>query len=414
MEGSPDMQTQVGIIGAGPAGLMLAHLLHLQGIRSIILESKTRAEVEGRIRAGVLEQGTVDLLNATGIGERMMKEGSVHNGIELQFNGERHRINLQELTGGKQIMLYPQHEVIKDLLEARINSGGEIIFEVKDVSLHEIETNAPKIRFMQGEESKEITCDFIAGCDGFHGPSRQAIPKSIRKEKEEIYPFGWLGILAKTPPVHPELIYAAHDRGFALLSTRSQEIQRHYLQVDPNDPISDWSDDRIWSELKLRVETKDDWKLKEGPIIQKNIVSMKSFICETMQFGRLFIAGDAAHIVPPTGAKGMNLAITDVLILSEGIQKFYRFGDENLLNSYSEICLRRIWKAQRFSKWMTTLLHSNQAHSSFEQSIQLADLDYVTSSRAAAESLAENYVGLPIQWGQHAAETEYSLASNSN
>lgn len=392
------MQTQVGIIGAGPAGLMLSHLLHLQGINSIIIESKTRQEVESRIRAGVLEQGTIDLLNSTGVGERMMKEGHVHSGIEIQFNRERHRLNLEELTDGKQIMIYPQHEVIKDLLDARIKAGGKIIFEVTDVSLHQIESSSPVIRFMQEGELQEIHCDFIAGCDGFHGPSRQAIPESIRHEKQEIYPFGWLGILAKTPPANPELIYVAHDRGFALLSTRTPEIQRYYLQVNPNDSITDWSDERIWNELQLRVETKDGTKLEEGPIIQKSIVSMKSFVCETMQYGRLFIAGDAAHIVPPTGAKGMNLAISDVQILSEGIKQFYQSEIEELLNNYSEICLRRIWKAQRFSKWMTTLLHRNEKHSPFEYSIQLADLDYVTSSRAAAESLAENYIGLPIQW----------------
>lgn len=393
------MHTQVGIIGAGPAGLMLSHLLHLQGIESIIIESKTQTEVESRIRAGVLEQGTVDLLNATGVGARMMAEGHVHHGIELQFNGGRHRIDLHHLTDGKQIMIYPQHEVIKDLLKARMEAGGKVLFEVEDVTLHQVETDSPVIRFKKKGEVQEIHCDFIAGCDGFHGPSRQAIPKNIRIEKQEIYPFGWLGILAKTPPANAELIYVAHERGFALLSTRSPEIQRYYLQVDPNDSIKDWPDERIWSELQLRVETKDKAKLEEGPIIQKNIVSMKSFVCETMQYGRLFLAGDAAHIVPPTGAKGMNLAISDVQVLSEGFKQFYELGNEEQLDSYSNTCLRRIWKAQRFSKWMTSLLHRNYAHTPFEYSLQLTELDYVTTSRAAAESLAENYIGMPIQWG---------------
>ncbi|MFP3917145.1 4-hydroxybenzoate 3-monooxygenase [Lysinibacillus telephonicus] len=395
------MQTQVGIIGAGPAGLMLSHLLHLQGIESIILETKSQAQVESRIRAGVLEQGTVDLLKSTGIGERMMKEGFVHEGIVIQFNGKRHRLNFKELTGGKEIMVYSQHEVVKDLLEARLNAGGKVLFEVKDVSLHQIETNSPVIRFMHEGELQELHCDFIAGCDGFHGPSRQAIPVTIRQEKQEIYPFGWLGILAKTPPANNELIYATHERGFALLSTRTPEIQRYYLQVDPNDSISDWSDERIWEELQLRVETNDGWKLEEGPIIQKSIVSMRSFVCETMQYGRLFLAGDAAHIVPPTGAKGLNLAIGDVQVLAEGLKQFYRNASDRLLGDYSEICLKRIWKAQRFSKLMTELLHRNKEHSPFEYSIQLADLDYITSSRAAAESLAENYVGLPVQFPKY-------------
>lgn len=391
------MRTQVGIIGAGPAGLMLSHLLHLQGFESIIIETKSQTEIESRVRAGVLEQGTVDLLNSTGIGERMMNEGFVHEGIVLQFNGNRHRINFKELTGGKEIMVYSQHEVVKDLLEARLKAGGKVLFEVKDVSLHQIETNSPVIRFMHEGEQKELHCDFIAGCDGFHGPSRKAIPETIRQEKQEIYPFGWLGILAKTPPANNELIYATHERGFALLSTRTPEIQRYYLQVDPNDAITEWSDERIWKELQLRVETNDGWKLEEGPIIQKSIVSMRSFVCETMQYGRLFLAGDAAHIVPPTGAKGLNLAISDVQVLAEGIKQFYKNTSDKLLSDYSEICLKRIWKAQRFSKMMTELLHRNKEHSPFEYSIQLADLDYITSSRAAAESLAENYVGMTVQ-----------------
>ncbi|MBS4208322.1 4-hydroxybenzoate 3-monooxygenase [Bacillus sp. FJAT-50079] len=408
------MRTQVGIIGAGPAGLMLAHMLHLQGIESIIIEKRSREEIEGRIRAGVLEQGTVDLLNATGVGNRMMKEGQIHHGIELQFNRKRHRINMHDLTDGKKIMLYAQHEVVKDLLEARMKAGGKILFDVSDVCLNEIHSNSPKIGFSHKGVREEIECDFIAGCDGFHGPSRKAIPESIRKEHIKEYPFGWLGILTKTPPVHPELIYASHERGFALLSTRSPSVQRHYLQVNPNDRMEEWSDDRIWSELTLRTQTDDGWKIKEGEIFQKNIVTMRSFVCETMQYGRLFLAGDAAHIVPPTGAKGLNLAISDIRVLTQAFIEFYQGGKEELINRYSDICLRRVWKAQRFSKWMTTMLHRNFDHSTFEYRIQLAELDYVTSSRAASESLAENYVGLPLQWGNDHQKKEYDFASISN
>ncbi|MEH7073482.1 4-hydroxybenzoate 3-monooxygenase [Neobacillus drentensis] len=391
------MRTQVGIIGAGPAGLLLSHLLHLQGIETTIIESRSREEIEGTIRAGVLEQGTVDLLNASGVGERMMSEGHVHEGIELQFNGNRHRIDFAELTGGKRIMVYPQHEVIKDLVEARLQANGTIFFNVSDVKLVNIESTQPTIEYTNElGERHVIECDFIAGCDGFHGPSRQSIPKSVRIEKQQIYPFGWLGIIAETPQVNPELIYAHHKRGFALLSTRTPSLQRHYLQVDPNDDIANWSDDRIWLELHARVDM-EGWTLPEGPIIQKNIVSMRSFVCETMHYGRLFLAGDAAHIVPPTGAKGLNLAVADIQVLSQGIREFYEQGNQEILQQYSQICLKRVWRAQRFSWWMTTILHTNQNHSPFEYGIQLTELDNVTSSRNAAANLAENYVGLPFE-----------------
>lgn len=392
------MRTKVGIIGAGPAGLMLSHILHLNGIDSIVLERKSREQIEGTIRAGVLEQGTVDLLNKVSIGERMMKEGAIHDGIELQFNGQRTRINIRELTNGKQIMLYAQHEVIKDLLAARFRDSGKILFNVDNVVLHDVTSIKPKITFTKNGVEEEIECDFIAGCDGFHGPSRQVIPPNIRKEIERIYPFGWLGILTKTPPVHSELIYSYHERGFTLLSTRSKEIQRHYIQVDPNDDINNWSDDRIWSEIHTRSATNDGWKLIDGPIIQKNIVSMRSFICETMRYGNLFLAGDSAHIVPPTGAKGLNLAMTDVIVLSEGLKAFYKSNKEDILNQYTEICLRRIWKAQRFSAWMTNMLHRNDAHSEFDYRVQVAELDFTRTSKSAAASLAENYVGLPLEW----------------
>jgi p-hydroxybenzoate 3-monooxygenase len=404
------MRTQVGIIGAGPAGLMLSHLLHLQGIESIIIEKRTREQIEGTIRAGVLEQGTVDLLKACGLGERMQAQGHFHHGIEMRFNGKGHRINMYELTGGKEVTVYPQHEVIKDLVDARIKAGAQIHFNVGDVSLNDVDTTKPKIRFRPNKdgEMEEIECDYIAGCDGFHGPSRPTIPQSIRKEYEKVYPFGWLGILAEAPPSAPELIYAHHDRGFALISTRSPEIQRMYIQVDPSDDIANWSDERIWSELHARLESKDGLKLIEGPIIQKNIVPMRSFVCDPMQYGRLFLAGDAAHIVPPTGAKGLNLAITDVQVLSKALTDVYKNGDNSLLEKYSDICLRRIWKAERFSYFMTTLLHSNQEHTPFERKIQLAELDYFTSSKAGAKTIAENYVGLPIEWPE---ETEIPVLS---
>jgi p-hydroxybenzoate 3-monooxygenase len=389
------MRTQVGIIGAGPAGLMLSHLLHLQGIESIILESRSREEIEGTIRAGVLEQGTVDLLNATGLGGRMMAEGHIHHGIELQFKGRRHRINFHQLTNGKQIMVYAQHEVIKDLVAARLAAGARIFFNVTDVRLENIDSPTPAILFKHEGSDEQIECDFIAGCDGYHGPSRMAIPVSARIEKQKTYPFGWLGILAKTPQVNPELIYSNHARGFALISTRSPEIQRHYIQVDPHDDIANWSDDRIWSELHARVDM-DGWSILDGPIIQKNIVSMRSFVCETMRYGRLFLAGDAAHIVPPTGAKGLNLAVSDVQVLSRGLSEYYHSGNEDALDRYKDSCVRRVWKAQRFSYWMTTIMHRD-FEKPFEYDIQLAELDYVTSSRAAATSLAENYVGLPLE-----------------
>ncbi|WP_123039639.1 4-hydroxybenzoate 3-monooxygenase [Cohnella candidum] len=393
-------RTQVAIIGAGPAGLLLAHQLHQIGIESVIVESRTREEIEGTIRAGVLEQGTVDLMNRLGVGDRMMKEGHFHEGFELRFNGKGHRINAHELTQGKYITVYAQHEVIKDLVAARLRQGGTIHFNVGDVSLHDVDGSSPKIRFRPDKdgELQEIHCDFIAGCDGFHGPSRPAIPQSIRTEYQKLYPFGWLGILTEAPPSALELIYANHDRGFALLSTRSPQIQRLYLQVDAKDDIANWSDDRIWSELHTRLETREGFNLIEGPIFQKGIVSMRSFVCDPMQYGRLFLAGDAAHIVPPTGAKGLNLAAADTQFLVRGLEAYYKQGRPDLLERYTEVCLRRVWKAERFSMFMTNLLHRNFDHSPFERQIQLAELDYVTSSRAASVSLAENYVGLPMQY----------------
>ncbi len=313
------MRTQVGIVGAGPAGLMLSHLLHRQGIESVVIDNRSRADIEATIRAGVLEQGTVDLLSDLGVGERMRREGAVHHGIELRFAGRGHRIDLYELTGGKAITVYAQHEVIKDLVAARLGGGGTIVFDAEAVSVHELDRTAPVIRYRQGGVGADLDCDFVAGCDGFHGICRAAIPQSERKEFSRVYPFGWFGILTRAPPSSRELIYTHHQRGFALVSTRSPDIQRLYFQCDPHDEVGNWSDERIWAEFRARLATHDGWTPREGPVIQKNIVAMRSFVCETMRYGRLFLAGDAAHIVPPTGAKGLNLAVADVRVLAQAL-----------------------------------------------------------------------------------------------
>ena len=390
------MRTQVGIVGAGPAGLLLSHLLHLEGIESVVIEARSRAEIESTIRAGVLEQGTVDLLVEVGVGERMRREGAVHRGINLRFSGETHRIDLHELTGGKAITVYAQHEVIKDLVAARIATGGALLFEVSDVTLHDVETRTPKIRFRHEGGQREIACDFIAGCDGFHGVCRSAIPQDRRTDYQHVYPFGWFGILAEAPRSTEELIYTRHERGFALVSTRSPELQRLYFQCDPRDDEDRWSDERIWEEFRARLEGKDGFRLAEGPIVQKGIVAMRSFVIDPMRHGRLFLAGDAAHIVPPTGAKGMNLAVADVRVLSRALATFFASGRADLLDRYSSTCLRRVWLAERFSRWMTAMTHLDETSDAFSNRLQLAELEYVTSSRAAAVSLAENYVGLPM------------------
>lgn len=389
------MRTQVGIVGAGPAGLLLSHILHLQGIESVVLELKSRGYIEGRVRAGVLEQGTADLLQEIGVGERMFAERLVHRGIELQFLGRRHRIDFEELTG-KSVTVYAQHEVLKDLIKARVATNAQIYFEVEDVSLHDFENGNPKIRFRKDGVVKELACDFIAGCDGFHGISRPSIPEGVLCVYERVYPFAWLGILAEATPSSQELIYANHERGFALLSMRSQKISRLYIQCPPEDGIASWPDERIWQELHTRLETSDGWKLTEGPVIQKGITGMRSFVVEPMQFGKLFLAGDSAHIVPPTGAKGLNLAVADVRLLARAFAQFYSNGATQQLDQYSETCLRRVWKVQRFSWWMTSMLHRFDGDNAFDKRRQLAELDYVTSSRAGAQSLAENYVGLPF------------------
>ena len=388
------IRTQVGIVGAGPAGLVLSQLLHLQGIDSVVIEARSREYCEQRVRAGVLEQGTVELLEEMNVGDRMKREGLIHDGVEVRFNGRGHRIDFKDLTG-RSITIYAQQEVVKDLIAARLGAGGEIRFEIEDVSVHDFDSAAPKIRFRDDGEPSEIQCDFIAGCDGFHGVCRPTIADALTLH-ERGFPFAWLGILAAARPSSEELIYCYHERGFALHSMRTPEITRLYLQCAPDEDLALWPDERIWEELQRRLSTRDGERLNEGAVLQKGITGMRSFVVEPMQCGRLFLAGDAAHIVPPTGAKGLNLAVADVRILAEAMAEFYRSGATQLLDGYSERCLRRVWLVQRFSLWMTGMLHKFPGNDKFEEHRQLADLDYLTSSRAAAQSFAENYVGLPM------------------
>ena len=388
------IRTQVGIVGAGPAGLFLSQLLHREGIHSALVEARSRTYCEQRVRAGVLEHGTVDLLTEMGVGDRMKREGLIHDGVEIRFNGRGHRIDFKALTG-RSITIYAQQEVVKDLIAARLETGAGISFEAEGVSVHDFDSKEPRIRFDHGGESSEILCDFIAGCDGFHGACRPTVAAALTVY-ERVFPFAWLGILAAAPPSSEELIYCYHERGFALHSMRTPEITRLYLQCAPDEDLSRWSDEKIWSELQRRLNTRDGVKLTEGRILQKGVTGMRSFVVDPMQCGRLYLAGDAAHIVPPTGAKGLNLAVADVRVLAEAIAEFYRSGNTQLLDRYSERCLRRVWQVQRFSLWMTTMLHRFPGSDSFEEHRQLADLDYLTSSRAAAQAFAENYVGLPM------------------
>jgi p-hydroxybenzoate 3-monooxygenase len=375
---------------------MLSHLLHRAGIESVVVENRTRQYVQERVRAGVLEQGTVDLMNETGVGERLRREGLIHRGLELRFAGGSHRIDLFGLTGGKAITIYGQNKVVEDLTDARLAAGGRIFFAAEDVSAHGLDSAAPTVRFRADGEAVELRCDFIAGCDGFHGVCRPSVPAGVLTEFDRVYPFAWIGILAEVEPSSEELIYSRHERGFALHSMRSPELTRLYLQVARDEVIDNWPDERIWEELERRFETHDGFKLKRGPIIQKGITPMHSFVVEPMQYGRLLLAGDAAHIVPPTGAKGLNLAIADVRVLARAFGGFYTDGSCAGLEGYSETCLRRVWKVQRFSWWMTSMLHRFEDENAFDHRRQLAELDYVTSSHAAAQSLAENYVGLPM------------------
>ena len=392
------MRTQVGIVGTGPAGLFLAILLQRAGIDAVNLECRTRAEVESTIRAGVLEHWVVELLQELGLGERMMREAHFHTGITLQWRGERHHLDVEGLTQGKRVAVYPQHEVLKDLIAGRLAQGGEIIFGVSETTIKGVDSQTPSIVFRRDREGpvETLWCDYVVGADGFHGPGRKAIPREVRTEYQKIYPFGWLGILTEAPLSWGELIYANQGDGFALLSTRSPNVQRMYIQCDPTDDIGDWSDDRIWGQLHERLGTEDGWRLQEGRIFQKGIIPLRSFVCEPMQYGRLFIAGDAAHIVPPTGAKGLNLAVADVLVLSRAFEAQYKQNSGQLLDRYSATCLRRIWKSERFSWFMTTMLHRNEGETDFERRIHFADLDLIRTLRSAAMSVAENYVGLPF------------------
>ncbi|MFZ0136322.1 MAG: 4-hydroxybenzoate 3-monooxygenase [Candidatus Sulfotelmatobacter sp.] len=389
------IRTQVGIVGAGPAGLVLSHLLQRRGIQSVVVEARSRQHCELRVRAGVLEQGTVDLLTEMGVGERMKREGLIHDGVEIRFQEQGHRIDFKALTG-RGITIYAQQEVVKDLIAARLAAEGKIFFEAEGVTIHDFDSARPKIRFYDYGEPLEVLCDFIAGCDGFHGVCRPSIEKALTIH-ERVFPFAWLGILAAAPPSSEELIYCYHDRGFALHSMRTPEITRLYLQCAPDEDLTQWSDEKIWEELQTRLATRDGRRLIEGPILQKGVTSMRSFVAEPMQYGKLYLAGDAAHIVPPTGAKGLNLAVADVRVLAAAFAEFYASGNPHLLDRYSETCLRRVWLVQRFSLWMTSMLHRVPGNDRFEEHRQLADLDYLTSSRAAAQSFAENYVGLPMR-----------------
>jgi p-hydroxybenzoate 3-monooxygenase len=394
MEGESGSRTQVGIVGAGPAGLVLSHLLQREGIECVVLEDRSREYVEKRVRAGVLEQGTVDLLTELDLADRLHVEGLVHQGIELRYDGEGHRIAFEELAEGRAITIYGQQEVVKDLIAARLDSGAPLLFEVDDVTLHGIDSDEPSIRFTHEGKQRELRCDAIAGCDGFHGVSRPSIPDGILSFNELVYPFAWLGILAQVAPSTEELIYAPHGRGFALHSLRSPELSRLYIQCDPDDSLEQWPDERIWEELHIRLQRDDGWTLQEGPVVEKGIAPLRSFVAQPMQYGRLYLAGDAVHIVPATGAKGLNLAVADVQVLGEALAKYLKEGDSALLDAYSDACLRRVWRVQHFS-WM---LHRFPEDDGFMRGLRRSQLDYVCSSRAAATTLAENYVGLGRVW----------------
>ncbi len=391
------MRVQVAIIGAGPAGLLLGQLLQRAGIEAIVLEQRSADYVLARIRAGVLEQVTVDLLREAGVAERLDREGLVHDGIELCFGGERHRIDLAGLTGGKCVTVYGQTEVTRDLMDARSAAGAPTVYQAEDVSLHHFDGDRPLVRYRKEGVMHDVQCDFIAGCDGFHGVSRQSAPAAVLRTFERVYPFGWLGVLCDTPPVSPELIYANHERGFALCSMRTRTRSRYYLQCPLDEKVENWSDQRFFDELRLRLDERAAADLVTGPSIEKSIAPLRSFVAEPMRFGRLFLAGDSAHIVPPTGAKGLNLAASDIRYLSRALIEWYRSGSADGVDQYSARCLRRVWKAERFSWWMTSMMHRFPDTGEFGQRIQEAELAYLVGSRAASTSLAENYVGLPFE-----------------
>lgn len=388
------MRVQVGIVGAGPAGLLLSQLLHRRGIETVIIERQSQSYVKGRIRAGLLEQGTVDLLHEAGVGERLAREGLIHEGIEICHDGLRRRIDLKRLSGGKVVAVYGQTEVTKDLIDASQTAGREIVFEADNASVHDINEDRPTIRYEKDGARHELTCAIIAGCDGFHGICRRSVPSDAIRTFERIYPFAWLGIMADTRPVSDELIYCRHADGFALFSMRSSTRSRIYLQCRPDEDLVAWPDDRIWEALRARLDKEAAERLEVGLTIEKSVTPMRSFVAEPMRFGRLFLVGDAAHIVPPTGAKGLNLALADVRILAEALAAYFQENRTDLMNAYSATCLRRIWKAQRFSWWMTRMLHRFPDGSDFDHRMQAAELDYLTSSAAAMTTLAENYVGL--------------------
>lgn len=390
------MRTTVGIIGAGPAGLLLARLLHRAGIGSVVMESRDRAYVEHRQRAGILEQGTVDVLRAAGAGERMDREGLRHEGIELRFDRRRHRVDFPALTGGRSVTVYAQTEVCKDLIALQLKEGGPLLFEAEALAVEGADGDRPRIRFRRQGREDVLECDYAVGCDGFWGVAREAFPAALSRVFERTYPYAWLGILADVPPSHDELVYARHDRGFALLSMRSPSVSRLYLQVPAGTDAGEWTDDAIWAELERRLETDDGWSLRRGPVTQKSVTPMRSFVHEPMRHGRLFLAGDAAHIVPPTGAKGLNLAVGDVVTLARALTHRQETGSTDLLDSYSATCLRRVWQAERFSYDMTTMLHPAADGTPFDVRLQRARLDRITSSRAAETDLAEGYTGFPL------------------
>lgn len=386
------LRTQVAIVGAGPAGLLLSHLLNLQGVESIVVEQRSREYAEQRVRAGLLEQRTVDLLRQAGLAERLDRQGLVHDGFEVRFEGRSHRIDTRELVG-RTVTMYGQQEVVKDLIRARLVTEAQLHFDVGDVAIHNVDTDSPTLRFTLHGEQVEVSPDFVVGCDGFHGISRKSIPVDALSIYERVYPFAWLGILAEAPPVNPELVYAVHERGFSLHSMRSPKVSRLYLEVAPNAVLADWPDAKIWAELELRLALAVGPSLKDGPILERSITTMRSFVVEPMQYRRLFLAGDAAHVVPPTAAKGLNLAVADVRVLAEAFGSFYVGGNREPLERYSETCLAGVWRAQEFSAWMTWLLHRGSGADAFEGMLRRSRLQHLVSSRAAATSFVENYVG---------------------
>lgn len=390
------MRTQVGIVGAGPAGLALSHILHLAGIESVVLDNRSREHVEGRQRAGVLEHGTAEFLNAVGVGRRMQQLGMIERSIDFRFNGASHPVNFSEETGGRFMMVYPQHEVVRDLIEARLEARGQILFDSPVTGLDGLQGMRPTLHFQSNGERRELTCDFVAGCDGFHGVCRGAIPETVRQEFSRLYPFAWLGILAEVP-AYREITWCYHRTGFAMISKRTPTVSRIYLQCPPEDRPEDWSDDRIWTQLHARLDARDGIPLRDGPILQKAVSAMRSFVAEPMQYGRLFMAGDSAHVLPPTGAKGLNSAIADVRVLGRALINYYEAGNRHLLDQYSEKCLKRLWLVQRFSSGLCTMVHISPDHGPFDRRLQLADLEFMTGTPPGRSSFSVNFTGLPVE-----------------